>query len=114
MCGQKNRTGILCGRCIENNSVYYHSWEYKCGNNDYCEFGALFYILSDILLITIVFVLITFGKLNFNTGLFNGFILFAQLVDSLAIEANGSILYSATERHFRQVLHFIYSPLNLN
>ena len=114
MCGQKNRTGILCGRCIENNSVYYHSWEYKCGNNDYCEFGALFYILSDILPITVVFVLITFGKLNFNTGLFNGFILFAQLVDSLAIEANGSILYSATERHFRQVLYFIYSPFNLD
>ena len=54
ICGE-NRHGRLCGRCVENTSVYYHSDTYVCGNNSGCQFGILIYIASELLPVTIIF-----------------------------------------------------------
>ena len=48
----KNRKGLLCGRCNENTSVYYHSNRYTCGTNEYCRYGILIYIVSELLPVT--------------------------------------------------------------
>lgn len=114
ICGRNNRTDLLCGKCIENNSVYFHSWEYKCGIDNMCSYGILFYILSDIIPITIVFTFIILFGINFNSGTLNGFILYAQIIDSLSITVNGGIVYTSTESAFRDIAHLVYSPFNLN
>ena len=114
ICGQNNRTDLLCGKCIENNSVYFHSWEYRCGNENLCSYGILFYIFSDIIPTTIVFTFIIFFGINFNSGTLNGFILYAQIIDSLSITVNGAIVYTSTESVFRDIAHLVYSPFNLN
>ena len=71
MCGTQ-RTGRLCGKCSDNHSVYFHSSEYKCGGNRHCRFGALFYIISEICPVTIIFITVMIFNINFTSGAVNG------------------------------------------
>ena len=80
-----NREGKLCGNCIANYSVYYHSTQYKCGKEVYCKYGIIFYLLSEIVPLTIVFIVIIMLNISFTNGAINGFILYAQIFDSLII-----------------------------
>lgn len=114
ICGGENRQGVLCGECIANHSVYFHSWEYNCGHNDNCDLGILFYFLSDIFPLTLVFTVIILCGINFNSGIFNGFVLYAQLLQSLSTTANGAIIYTTGEIWLEDSLRLIYGPFNLN
>ena len=114
ICGNQMRTGILCGDCIDNYSIFFHSWEYRCGDNKECAYGTLKYLLSEILPITIMFTVIIVKGVNFNSGKFNGFILFAQLTQSLSIMANGAIVYEETERLFYEISAVFYGFFNFN
>lgn len=115
ICKPVNRTGIICGDCIENHSVYYHSFSYRCGPNDYCHLGILFYLLSEILPVTIVFTAVIMLRLNFTSGYLNGYVLFAQMLDSLSLSANGAVLVEhKAQTQAMEALHVLYSPFNLN
>ena len=115
ICKPMNRTGIICGDCIENHSVYYHSFSYRCGPNDYCHLGILFYLLSEILPVTIVFTAVIMLRLNFTSGYLNGYVLFAQMFDSLSLSANGAVLVEhKAQTQAMEALHVLYSPFNLN
>ena len=59
------RNGTLCGQCRDGHSVYFNSWKYECGKEDYCHLGPLFFILSTIVPLTIVFIVITLVDANF-------------------------------------------------
>lgn len=96
ICGE-SRTGILCGQCREGYSVFFHSFEYDCFPNNLCHIGWLFYILSELLPLTIIFVVVMVFNISFTTGAVNGFIFFAQTIDSLLINNN-----YATNLHFYQ------------
>ena len=117
VCGT-TRTGLLCGECRQNYSVFFHSPYYRCKQNHLCDIGWLLYLLSEILPLTVLFILVVTFNINFSSGALNGFILFAQVVDSLAISAYGMLefqfakskgLYQLTE-----VYKFIYRSLNLD
>ena len=114
ICGSQKRTGILCGDCVDNHSIYFHSWNYKCGHSELCDYGVLFYFLSEILPITLAFSVIIILGIDFTSGKFNGLILFAQLTQSLSIMANGAIIYSNTEKIFYDISVIFYGPFNLN
>ncbi len=63
----RSRRGKLCSECKGNDTVvYYHSPSLKCGNTTLCSLGILFYLLSDILPVTIVFITI----LSFNIQIY--------------------------------------------
>lgn len=97
MC-RHNRTGVLCGRCTENHSVYYNSREFTCGDNRYCKYGFLFYFLSEILpMVTFFLVVITFD-ISFTSGNMAGFIFFSQHLSPLEInlEATPNFQYFQT------------------
>ena len=114
LCLPENRTGILCGECIANHSVYYHSYRYTCGPDTHCHLGFLFYLLSEILPLTIIFGVTIIFRVNFTSGYLNGFVLFAQLLDSLSLSANGGVSLEESHRTALQILHVIYSPFNLD
>ena len=113
ICGP-TRTGIVCGKCASNHSVYYHSWGYKCGENHLCHLGLLFYVLSELLPVTILFTVIMAFDISFTTGATNGFILFAQILDSLSFDANGAIQFPTMLLYFLSVPQFIYRLFNLD
>ena len=110
-----NRTGKLCGQCKENNSVYYHSKILKCGDEKLCSYGILFYLLSEILPLTILFVVIIMCNISFTSGAVNGFILYAQILDSLMINSyNGAFDDHLGFSIITKLHHLIYTTFNLN
>ena len=85
ICGS-TRTGVLCGKCRDGYSTYYHSKAFVCGDSRYCNVGAVLFLLSEIVPSTIFFTtVITFG-ISFSSGNLNGLIFFSQVLDTLSIE----------------------------
>ena len=106
------RTGTLCGQCRDGHSVYFNSWDFQCGKENYCHLGPLFLILSTIVPLTTVFIVITLLDTNF-AGNWNGFIFFCQMVTYLYIYANGTIRFSRAQFQILNWLMFTYSFFNL-
>ena len=112
ICGANNRTGVLCGDCIENNSVYYNSPGYKCGNNELCSYGPLFYLLSNIIPLTLMFTIIIMLGVNFSSGRWNGFVFFAQIVGYFTT-TNGVLYASKSEKVLHIISDLFYQPFSL-
>ena len=109
-----NHTGIVCGHCRENNSVYYHSLGFKCMYNQHCKWGWLFYILSEIIPVTIIFIIVIFFNISFTSGEMNGFIFYAQVATFLHITADNSIPLSNLARVFLKVHFLLFHTFNLD
>lgn len=107
---QGSRTGVLCGLCKTGYSVYCHSGHFLCKINKHCKWGWLFYILSEILPVTILFFVIIFFKINFTSGMINGFIFYSQVVSTLRISAGGLIPFPNVAY---KVILFLYLHFNL-
>ena len=89
-CGNK-RQGLVCGECKEGYSAYFHSRDVLCGDNKYCGIGMLFYLLSEIIPITVFFILvITFG-ISLSSGTVNGLVYFSQVIDVFSQDLSFSI-----------------------
>ena len=83
VCGGSNRTGTLCGKCIDGYSVTLNSPTFACNKcNDEYKLGVLYLILSYILPVTILFVLIIRYDIRMTTGPIGSFIFFSQLISS--------------------------------
>ena len=106
-----NRTGRVCGRCVNGSSVYYHSWRYTCGPEELCNLGWFFYLISEILPLSLVLGVILVFNISFTNGNVNCFILFAQVLGSLDTDANGSLQFPQV---IRDILAFLHRPFNLN
>ena len=113
ICGQK-RAGILCGNCREIHSVFYHSYTYACNENKNCKYGIPVYIVSELLPLTIMFVIIIIFEIRFTAGYINGFILFAQVLDSISIDANGVIDFPMPLQVLTDIHRFVYRTLNFD
>ena len=115
MCGP-TRTGILCGTCQENHSVYFHSPRLECRENQLCRYGLLFYVVSELLPVTALFVVIMLFNISFTSGAVNGFVFFAQVLDTLATDANGvaGIQFSKAFQVLTEVYQFTYRLFNLD
>ena len=121
LCGE-TRTGIICGRCQENYTVHFHSPNFLCkpvsDSAGGCRLGWLFYILSELVPVTIVFITVLVFNISFTSGAVNGFILFGQLLNTLDIDTSGIINLpdSAKEsiRGWTRGYQAIYGFINLD
>ena len=119
VCGE-TRTGIACGRCQDEYTVHFHSPEFMCKPAEPagCRFGWLFYILSELVPLTLVFITVLVFNISFTSGSVNGFILFSQLLGSLDIDASGIIVFPDAAKHkikyVTQGYQVIYGFLNLD
>ena len=89
VCGNE-ATGILCSACREGYSTNYHSSDLVCSKKS-CKFGWFFYSASELLPITVLFLIVITLNISFTTGELNGFIFFAQMFDSVSTTAQGFI-----------------------
>ena len=85
MCGA-SRQGVLRGQCKEGYSIYYHSKDFNCGQNDKCEYGIIFFILSELLPVFIFFTIVVIFDVSFSCGSINGFIFYSQVVTILPMD----------------------------
>ena len=110
-----NRIGTLCGSCKNTSSVYSHGSYYECKpNTKMCQFGILFFILSELLPVTILFVIVIFFNIQFTSGAVNSLIFFAQVVDMMHIDANGLIKKHSLILSFEGVYLLFYRMFNLD
>ena len=84
-----SRIGKLCSLCKQNLTAYYHARHHKCGPRDKCYLGSLFYIISDIIPFTIVFIIVIAFNISFTSGSTTGFIFYAQVVVFFQITSLG-------------------------
>ena len=108
------RTGILCAECMENHSAFFHSENFDCNPNKHCNLGWLFFIISEIFPVTILFVLIIMFDIKLTSGTVQGFILYAQIFDTLHISANGQIWHNHSVFYAIRYLKLIFNIFNLN
>ena len=114
VCG-KTRTGILCGSCRPGYVVHFHSPKYLCKlvAPNICKGGWFFYILSELVPVTMVFIIAIAFNISFTSGAVNGFILFSQVLLSLNIDASG-ILKFPNQKKITEGYQLIYGFLNLD
>lgn len=113
MCSESRR-GILCGQCTENSSVHYHSLKFRCKADKHCSLGWLFYLLSVILPVTVIFLAVIIFNVPFTSGLVNGFIFYCQVVESLQITASGMIPISAAAEVVSKFHSVVYLSFSLD
>ena len=107
------RTGFSCGSCKPNHSVYYNSWVFECGKEDKCHLGVLFYSVSTLIPLTILFLVIVVFDTNIVNG-WNGFLFFAQIVVFLPIHADGIIYFPTLLNNVLGSLLFVYGFFSLD
>ena len=111
VCGS-SRTGIVCGKCRFDRSVYYHTYNLFCGNNTKCEMGWIFYVLSELLPLTVFFLVVMYFDISFTSGAASGLIFFAQVTDSLSISGQASIWLEKPVYILTKAYRFIYRFFN--
>lgn len=111
-----NRHGVLCGECREGYTTYYHSRNLGCleAKPVSCKLGWLFYLLSELVPVTMLFLFVLVLNINFNTGAVNGFILFSQVLDTMLIDASGVIKFNEPITILSRGYQIIYGFFNLD
>ena len=117
----ENRTSTLCGLCKEGFSTLYHSRQLSCSkvSKRQCNIGPLFYILSEIIPVSLLFAIIMVLDISFTSGSINGLIFFSQIQNYITIDFN--YYTDADSKLFNQTYllilqhgyHVIYGVLNM-
>ena len=115
ICG-KTREGISCGRCASGYTTHFHSPNFECKdvNKSPCKVGWLFYVLSELVPVTVVFIALLIFNISFTSGAVNGFILFSQILISLNIDASHFITPTSVAADLLKLHQFIYGLFNLD
>ena len=113
MCN-KHRRGWLCGKCTHNFTIYYHSPTCQCGPEALCHIGFVFYFLSEIIPITIIFIIIVVCDLKFTDGTVSGFVFFSQIADTVSHSLKGNIIQSKSLETLSCVVRVIYGLFNFD
>jgi len=111
---EESRTGILCGECKPDFVVHYHSINLECKNNTSCSYGWILYTLSEILPVTLIFVLVILFNLSFTSGVVNGFVFYCQVVEFFPITAYDVIPLNTTASILYKIHQGVYQILNLS
>ena len=109
-----NRTGRLCAKCRGNTSVYYHSSSYKCETNRLCKVGWIFYGVSELLPVTIVFIAVVKFNIQLTSGTMGSLILYYQLLDTMLVTGNSLIKFPRVTYIFYKIHRFLAQIFNLD
>ena len=112
----ENRHGIICAVCKNGTSVFYHTQhKFLCEKATLCSLGIPLYILSQIIPVTILFVVVIVFNIQLTSGALNGFILYTQIGDTMSVTNNHFIIKFIPPiiRTFLRALTFIESIFNL-
>ena len=114
LCGPRQRKGRLCGECANNYTVFFHSEQYNCKECRLYYLGWLFYIISELLPVTIVFLTVVFLNVHITAGLWNSIILYAQIIDFVGTRSLQSSELSRGLSTLTNIYRLIFSSFNLD
>ena len=107
-----NRRGTLCGECVTGTSVYYHSSSYQCNKNKNCHLGFLFYTVSELIPVVVLFTGVLYFDISFTSGSAYSIVFMAQQFHALEITVQGAIHYQS--QSLLTIANTFYNILNLN
>ena len=107
----RNRRGVLCGECVEGTVVHFHSRSFECKATDKCYKGPLFFLIAEILPVTLVFLFLTLLDIKLTSGGVSGFIFFAQMYESINIKLESFIKNDISDRAtaFHHILYQLFN-----
>ncbi len=108
----EDRQGVLCGTCLNDTVVYFHSYSFKCGNTDKCNLGILLFFIAEIVPVTAIFLALVFFNINLTAGGISGFIFFAQMYESLNLM--GGFVYEGIPYEYTTFHHIVYQFFNFD
>ena len=82
VCGDRRRTGLLCGQCIRGYSVVMNSPTYTCYKCKDVYLGTLYLVLSYILPVSVLFYVIMSYNIRMTTGVISAYLFFSQIAGS--------------------------------
>ena len=107
MC-EMHRQGFLCGECKVNSSVFFNSYHPKCRQNYNCAFGPLFYIVYELLPISIVFIVIILADISLTSGVAYSAIFLAQILSTTSFSVADAVYFKPFK-----YLDYIYGIVDL-
>ena len=105
------REGVLCSQCADGSSVCYQSTEYECCSDNNCGLGVLMYIMTELLPVTIIFIIAIIFNISFTSGALNTFVLYAQVVQ---LYDTNDYAYTKKLRYLLKIQRMFYGVFNLN
>ena len=110
-----SRMGVMCSECKKNTSARYHTqWTYDCGSEEKCHLGFLLFAVTQIVPVTILFLVVIFFDIQLNTGALNGFLFFMQVLSIFNLTANNIIKVPKITENFLMALYSIIKAFNLD
>ena len=106
-----NRRGVLCGECVEGKVVHFHSRSFECKATCKCDKGPLFFLIAEILPVTLVFLFLILLDIKLTSGGVSGFIFFAQMYESINIKLESFIKNDISDRAtaFHHILYQLFN-----
>ena len=102
ICGSFNRTGTLCGRCLDGQYVSAYSFNLECKRCDNVVRNWFLYIMAAYLPLTLFYFVVLFFKVNVASGYLHPVALFSQAITAPPF----SRVYLRSVRWNPVVLHF--------
>ena len=100
---------------IEGYSTLYHSPTYTCANSSTapCAYGIPLYIVSELLPVTIIFIIVLVFNISLTSGALYSFVFYAQLLEFLYIDAFEDLSENTIISEVVQIANMVYSTFNL-
>ena len=123
ICGGVHRTGVLCGKCMENYAVAVNSPNFECvlcnrtSSGEFMGHSVVYVVLTYVPVLILLFVIFCFNVKLTSSASF-GFILYAQMISSGIFDITGgkvSYLDVGSFPHIMQRLYqTVYGVFNLD
>ena len=117
VCG-KRRRGVLCSICAEGFVMHYHSPVFDCYNISTsidCSYGIPLYIISEIVPVTVLFLVILISNISLTSGALYSFVFYAQVLDCQFVDAFRTVhVHSSVVNQILNLLRIFYGFFNLN
>ena len=108
MC-QNSRQGFLCGECMNNTSIFFNSYYPTCKEDHNCMLGPLLYIVSELLPISIVFIVIILANISLTSGVAYNAIFLAQILNTVSFVTSGAPSFPPFK-----YINFVYGIVDLS
>ena len=116
VCGGSNRKGLLCGDCLEENSiaVNFNGMRPVCTScqDGLSAVGLIVWILSEWVPMLVVMFIVMLFNIDLVSGRFNSFLLFAQLLAFSSIRGDAEL--GPVHIAFVKIYRFLYGVWNLD
>ena len=113
ICENQNRTGILCGECLNGNyCVAINSHYYTCTRN-VDNYKWLIWLATEYLPSTVLLVIILFYDINLHSESMGSVVMYFQVYSALNIYSDGEISSPEHTYAINRAINFLYNIWNL-